>query len=197
MEKVGELLEVYDLNLTEVFLAEEACVLERVHLRRRTIPRWAGIFSTVGKFTQTRAWTSRPHVVFFGHEPDVQMAVYLAGIILDAVATEQKRFRRTSAYRTSTRKRLLTNSFTEGLIARLNMRLAHLAPKGKGLVPARIHRVDDELHRQHPELNLRKRQLRKVRVHTDAYSAGQAAGDRVNLNRPLTGTMKEILSWQT
>lgn len=186
MEKVGELLEVYNLNLAEVHLSEEICVEAKVHLGRRTIPRWAFIFATIGAFTHTKAWTNRPNVHFFGFEPDVQMATYLAQVVLRSLKTEVKEFQKTATYRTSYRRKFATNSFQMGLIQRLNERLVRPPSKERGLVLHKLAMVEDALAKQLPELRLTRRPSTRYRYNADAHRAGQAAGDRVNINRPVS-----------
>ncbi|MCV0350226.1 MAG: DUF2786 domain-containing protein [Nitratireductor sp.] len=187
MQKVGELLEIYNLNLTDVQLSEEICIEDKVFLRRRTIPRWAHVFASIGAFTQTKPWTNRPYIYFFGFEPDVQMAVYLSNIVLNAMETETAAFKHTKAYLSTTRRRFATNSFKLGLARRLDERLVR--PAGKGIVLHKMAAVETELRNQQPDLRFRSRPNQRVRINRDAYNAGQEAGDRVNLNRPVGGSV--------
>ncbi|RWP55088.1 DUF2786 domain-containing protein [Mesorhizobium sp.] len=45
MENVGELLEIYNLELGEVHLSAEPCIKASINLCRRTNPYWAYIFT--------------------------------------------------------------------------------------------------------------------------------------------------------
>ena len=192
MDKVGELLEVYNLNMTEVELSAEPCVEVKFGLRRRTIPRWGYIFMTISKFTHTTCWANRPNIHFFGIETDVQMAIYLCEIVTAALAAETTRFRATPVYKSSLRRRFMTSSFTAGLIRRLADRLVINTPTGKGIVPHKMAYVHNQLRHQMPELQLRARRTRAIRINQDAYAAGQSAGDRVNLNRPISSNSNPI-----
>ena len=73
--KVGELLEVYGLSMSEVDLREEVCI-QRVMVfddPRRQAMDW--LFPALLRFTDCRGWTvGRADYVIFGLEPDVQMA---------------------------------------------------------------------------------------------------------------------------
>ncbi|WP_292553343.1 DUF2786 domain-containing protein [Mesorhizobium sp.] len=187
MEKVGELLEIYNLELSEVHLSAEPCIKASINLCRRTNPYWAYIFNTIGVFTQTKAWMSKPNVCFYGLEPDVQLAVYLSKLILTAMEAESRRFKQTHTYRRSLRRRHLTRSFQVGLVRRLNDRLEALRPRGKGLVLVKTHHIEKEFAKAHPNTRFRPLRRQAARVNTDAYEAGKAAGDNINLNRPLSG----------
>ena len=97
--KVGELLEVYGLSMSEVELREEAC-LQRVMVfddPRRQAMNW--LFPALLRFTECRGWTvGRADYVMFGLEPDVQMAEYLMHGIASALGTEEARFRAGADY---------------------------------------------------------------------------------------------------
>ncbi|HZC12376.1 MAG TPA: DUF2786 domain-containing protein, partial [Thermoleophilaceae bacterium] len=76
--KVGELLDVYGLSMSEVELREEACVQRRFATPGpgRTALRW--LLPALLRFCECRGWTDgRRDIVLFGLEPDVQMAEYL------------------------------------------------------------------------------------------------------------------------
>ncbi len=97
--KVGELLEVYGLSMSEVELREEACV-QRVLVfddPRRQAMGW--LFPALLRFTECRGWTvGRADYVIFGLEPDVQMAEYLMHVIATALRYEEVRFRNSPDY---------------------------------------------------------------------------------------------------
>ncbi|APH74143.1 DUF2786 domain-containing protein [Aquibium oceanicum] len=195
MDKVAELLEVYNLTMSEALLAEETCVEATIDLQRVTRPRWVYIFSTIAAFTQTRAWSNMPDIHFFGYEPDVQLAVYLSETILKAFHTEAKRFRETSPYRWGTirSKRRLLKAWQLGFFGRLDERLRPMVPQGKGLVLVKQTKVSEELQRLKPNLKLKRCKAKAVRVNAAAYHAGREVGDRVNLNRPLAGAKPDQL----
>lgn len=193
MEKVGELLEVYNLTLAEVHVADERCIQDEVYIGCSRVPAWAHMFVAVGSFTQVKVWTSLPYIRFFGFEPDVQMAIYLSRTILAAMKTEADRFKASDVYRRSVRRRRMTNSFYLGFARRVNERLTPAKPKafGQQIVLAKSSMVETEFRRQNPELELRRVPSRTRSVNIKAYEAGNEAGDRVNINRPLGGTTNE------
>ncbi|WP_237216293.1 DUF7168 domain-containing protein, partial [Falsiroseomonas oryziterrae] len=97
--KVGELLEVYGLSMSEVELREEACI-QRVIVfddPRRQAMGW--LFPALLRFTECRGWTvGRADYVIFGLEPDVQMAEYLMHVVATALAWEETQYRASADY---------------------------------------------------------------------------------------------------
>ena len=135
--KVGELLEVYGLSMSEVELREEACI-QRVMVfddPRRQAMNW--LFPALLRFTECRGWTvGRADYVMFGLEPDVQMAEYLMHVIANALAFEEGRFRAGPDYGArmgaggrkppSARAQAALRSFRIGFADRVSSRLEEL-----------------------------------------------------------------------
>src|SRR3954468_15570992 len=72
--KVGELLEVYGLAMSEVELREEACEQRRFGVPgpQRIALRW--LFPALLRFSECRGWTDgRADFVIYGLAPDVQL----------------------------------------------------------------------------------------------------------------------------
>ena len=193
MAKVGELLELYNLNLSETFIAETDCIKKTLpyptSLKSR--PSWAYLSGHVANFTGTRTWTS-DHLRlfnFFGMPEDVELAIFLMEVIYRAIENETRRFTKSPSYQLCSNRRRATTSFKVGLAQRLAERLvkpvkAAAASTGTALVVLKEQKVVDSYNALGMKLKPWKNSTR-VRDH-HAYSAGRAAGDRVNLNRPLT-----------
>jgi len=126
--KVGELLEVYGLSMSEVELREEACV-QRVMVfddPRRQAMNW--LFPALLRFTECRGWTvGRADYVMFGLEPDVQMAEYLMHVIAGALTYEEARYRASPDYqRSRVAPQSALRSFRIGFADRVSARLEEL-----------------------------------------------------------------------
>lgn len=186
MEKVGELLEIYNLTMDQVHVSAEPCIQRSIDLKRRTQPHWSFIFTTIAQFTQVKVWMTKPFIHFFGLEPDVILAVYLSQIVLHALESETRNFHNTPTYRKSLRRRTMTKSFRHGLVRRLSERLDELRPKGKGLVLTKQAHIETEFAKANPDLRLRRVQSKRTRVIIDGFEAGAQAGANINLNRPLS-----------
>src|SRR3954462_11165575 len=127
--KVGELLEVYGLSMSEVELREEACVQRRLATTgpQRLALRW--LFPALLRFCECRGWTDgRQDFVLFGLEPDVQMAEYLLRVIEGALAWEEARYRRSANYFASRLPaQAVLRSFRYGFADRVAKRLDAMA----------------------------------------------------------------------
>src|SRR3954468_15736589 len=97
--KVGELLDVYGLSMSEVALREEACLQHRVGVPgpQRLALRW--MFPALLRFCECRGWTDgRADLVLYGLEPDVLMAEYLLRVVEGALLWEEAQYRRSAEY---------------------------------------------------------------------------------------------------
>jgi hypothetical protein len=148
---IGKLLDTYNLEMSDVFLQEEQCVkmMFDTGSKHRNVAFIAA--SGIAEFCQVRHWQTRTrqsdfgiNIGFFGFESDVQMALYLMGLIKTASETAIEEFKETSTYRYPlTSRRKLTFSFYNGMGARLRRRLSEAARQR--LVQ---ERKDAEFHRE-------------------------------------------------
>lgn len=126
MQKIGELLSNYNLEMNEIDISEESCI-ELVFDAGQT-QKTAG-FSTmmqVAKLCDCVCWYNRGRTLkyhFFGMEPDVRMAIYLTEVIESAVNFETSKFKETPAWINSMSRRSASTSFQYGMVGRINARL--------------------------------------------------------------------------
>lgn len=201
--KVGELLEVYGLSMSEVELREEACV-QRVLVfadPRRQALSW--LFPALLRLTGCRGWTvGRADYVIFGLEPDVQMAEWLMHVIAGALAWEEARYREGPDYaRRRASPQSALRSFRLGFADRVAARLEELGrhrrateeaaraeaaasgAAGTALVVLKERKIEEGFR----ALGVRLRTVTRSAVVRDraAYGRGREAGGRVGLDRPV------------
>jgi hypothetical protein len=218
-DMVGRLLERYALSMDEIEIRTARCIQVEVPLggrRRRPID---GCVPTIARFCDCKVWLARTAVadpepldfdpmrlgsryVFFGFETDTALAIYLFTVIDRAVITETVAFRQFNPRFRGVRLRQATSSFQHGIVARVSERLdsMHRArdaavraqrSTGTALILAKDRVVEDAFR----ETDVRLVSLGATgrRVINTAFRAGWAAGDRVNLNRPVSGdTLRRI-----
>jgi hypothetical protein len=202
--KVGELLEVYGLSMSEVELREEACVQRRLAVSgpQRLALRW--MFPALLRFCECRGWTDgRADFVLYGLEPDVLMAEYLLRVIEGALQWEEAQYRRGAEYlRSRAAPQTRLRSFRYGFADRLGKRLEAMveerqaaaearrtaaapadASASTALVLAKEKKVEEGLR----GLGVRLRTVYSTATVRDrgAYGSGAAAGGRVGLDRPV------------
>ena len=201
--KVGELLEVYGLSMSEVELREEACV-QRVLVfadPRRQALSW--LFPALLRLTGCRGWTvGRADYVIFGLEPDVQMAEWLMHVIAGALTWEEAQYRAGPDYaKRRARAQSALRSFRIGFADRVSARLEELGhhrreteeraqeqgARGGGTCTALELLKERKIEEGFRSLGVRLRTVTRSAVVRDrgAYGRGREAGGRVGLDRPV------------
>jgi hypothetical protein len=220
-DMVGRLLERYALSMDEIEIRTARCVQVEVPLgghRRRPID---GCVPTIARFCDCKVWLARAaadadpggadfdrprpagRYVFFGFETDTALAIYLFAVIDRAISTETDAFRQHNPRFRGVALRQASTSFQHGVVARVSERLdAMLRAReatvrsqrstGTALVVAKA-RVVEEAFRE-TEVRLVRMNGTGRRVISTAFRAGLAAGDRVNLNRPVSGDSQRRLA---
>jgi hypothetical protein len=187
--KVAELLDRYELSLSDVEIRETPCE-ERVfetHLKKR-IPIDECI-GAIASFCDCRVWREKnaageSSYVFFGLRSDVEVAHYLTELIDSAVRAELGRFKASAEYaRFRHQQRHLANaSFALGMVASIADKLTKMKASrdqvnqstGRGLVVLKTAVVDAEFDKLDLKLRTRRSQGRMVSM--TAYEAGSVAG---------------------
>jgi hypothetical protein len=200
-QKVGELLEVYGLTMSEVELRQESCVQREVVFTGPRVQAVGAVFLSIIRLTETKGWTAgRGSFNLFGLEPDVMMGEYLLHLIAGAIDREETAFRASAAYRMSrltpqSRLRSFRYGFAERVADRLDEIARHRSATaaaadrgaagapGTALVVAKEKRVTTAFR----DLGIRlvsRTTTRRVRDGA-AYRHGKEAGGRVGLDRPV------------
>ena len=199
-EKVAELLDRYGLSLSEIELRHQECQGVGIETGRRRLGPIDECVPAIAAFFDCRAWGEKTasgqiRHIFFGHRPDVEAAHYLYDLIVLAFATETAGFTAGTFYRglVSGERRSATNSFQLGLARGINSKLNVLreqrdaalrASSGRDLVPVKTSVIEDELAKLGLHFRLQGRSSKR-RVLTDAYTAGQEAGERFEYRAAL------------
>lgn len=208
--RVGRLLAVYNLTIDQVYLDSQQCVEKRIQttLNRSGID---GCVVAIAQFCDCKVWREKDQnrdsfYVFFGLETDTGMAAYLYGVINQAIQCETALFKRGDIYTSVfSRRKSLTTSFQKGMADRISYRIRTMKqqhssqPKsspeisstemptsshGTAIVLAKQHKVENEFARL--GISVRKAPVSRYFRHGQAWAAGNEAGDKVNLNRPIS-----------
>jgi len=159
--------------------------------------------TAIAALTGTKTWFHKrwgtkadSTYAFFGQEQDLQMAEYLFKLIMAAMVSELGAFKTTEDYRSIARahgKVSATVSFQRGMAVRLAVRLREIKQEQDDALKA--HSTSTALvvlKGQLTEEAFKKVgfKLRSTRTNFSignpgAFMAGRAAGDKVNLSRPL------------
>jgi hypothetical protein len=205
-EMVGRLLERYALTMEQVDLRETPCVALQVFAggqRRRPID---GCVVAIARFCDCKVWLTRSDLgvayVFFGLETDAMLARYLFEVIASALRTEVVGFKQRNPRLRDVRLRRASDSFQHGMVARVAARLTAMHAEREATVAAQRSTGTALILAKHQlvETAFRATQTRLVsarslarRVIRTAYQDGLEAGNKVNLNRPLTGDRQHLI----
>jgi hypothetical protein len=216
MQGVGRLLRQYNLTMSELDVRQTPCKTIEIKVDG-TRHRISNCLGNIGGFTDTKPYFQNhgPSTVFyfFGQEQDLDMAQYVFKVCKAAIDSETHRFKSTPEYRVLGGGRSATTSFQHGLTDKLNQRMRQMkkeettelhareaeqhaergaaAPTSTALVVLKKQLIEQEFKAHGPKLRY-ARVSRTVRSRT-AYGAGLAAGDRVNLSRPINSSAKSGL----
>ncbi len=214
-EMVGRLLERYALSMDEIEVREARCVQVEIPIggkRRRPID---GCVPAIARLCDCKVWLARgpkagepaelavARYVFFGFETDTVLASYLYTVIERAMATEVLSFKVAKPQLRAVRLRRASDSFQHGVAARVAARLeamhaereAHVSAQratGTALILAK-HRVVDEAFAETELRLVASSAIGRSRL-AGAFREGWAAGERVNLNRPVGGERRSLLA---
>jgi hypothetical protein len=193
--KVADLLDRYDLSLSDVEIRDEQCEqLAFETWRKKRIPL-DGCVGAIAEFCDCRVWREKNaegafRYVFFGLRADVAVAHYLTDLIDTAVRSEQGRFKNSREYRRfrHNERHLANASFAMGMVASIASKLTAMKASrdavnrstGRDLVLVKTLVVDDEMAKL--ALNLRSVRSTSRMVSLDAYDAGSAAGAALAIN---------------
>ena len=146
--------------------------------------------------------TSIPSYVFFGFEADTAMANYLFTVIDRAMRTGLSAFRAAHPRLSGVRLRRASKSFQQGMAARIADRLDEMHRERDANVAAQRstgtalmlvkHQVIEDAFRQTEIRLVSAGRLGRARLN-GAFRHGLAAGDRVNLARPVGDSGRALL----
>ena len=122
--KVAELLDRYDLSLTDVDIREAPCERRAYETYRKKRIPIDDCVGAVAHFCDCRVWREKNQAgesryVFFGLRSDIEVAHYLTELIDSAVRTELGRYKTTADYRRfrHNERHLANASFALGMVA--------------------------------------------------------------------------------
>lgn len=198
-QRAGQLLEKYNLSLSEVEVREEPIGKRTLHTGGRRvdhpIAKWLSV--PIADLCNCKVWGDRKDdnitTVFFGTEADTQVAAYILELCMRAHDTEKAAYMR--------RRRGIGKSggtsFSHGMGRRLAERINNMAqPKsnttGRDLVVLKNALVEEKFQ----ALNIRLRNSKSsVRLRDKGSAdAGSRAADRVNITTGIgrNSTVRKI-----
>jgi hypothetical protein len=187
--KVAELLDRYDLSLSDVEIRHAQCEQRAYETRRRKRIPLDDCIGAIANFCDCRVWREKSQsgnarYVFFGLRSDIEVAHYLSELIDDTIRFELGRYKISPAYRRFRHqdRHMANTSFNLGIVASIADKLTAMKKErdavnngtGRDLVVLKTSVVDAELERL--DLKLRTVPSTSRTVSPMAYEAGETAG---------------------
>lgn len=204
-EKARQLLDAH--RLTQADCEIEAEPIEDTIIDRPNASKIAAVdycLRGINKYCGTKSWFhtrgGARKIRIIGLTSDVQMAIHLYRMLADTIKSESAIFLRDNRTYTVSPRRM-SQSFQVGMAIRVCDRLTEMAAaleptaktaNGTALVVVKNALVKEAFAKL--GLRLSNHGTRGMSIgNGGAYGAGQAAGNRVNLNRPVTGGSQRAL----
>jgi len=199
--KVAELLDRYDLSLTDVEIRDAPCERREYETNRKKRIPLDDCVGAIANFCDCRVWREKNQAgearyVFFGLRSDIEVAHYLTELIDNAVRSELGRYKNSAAYRRFRHqdRHVANSSFTLGMVASIADKLTAMKRErdavnngtGRDLVVLKASVVDAELEKLDLKLRTVCRATRMVSP--TAYEAGETAGASLAINPGIRGT---------
>ncbi len=218
--KAGQLMDFYNLKITDIEIRETKCRHLKIELDTVIGGKLDVCVVAIGRFCDTKTWYQRGKKIyggpitqgatyhFYGLEQDVEMAEYIYKILDHAVIGELKKFKKSDAYKNSRRKKACTKSFSYSFASRIYHRLNEmkkarndeLAKKedamertGRAVLVVKQDHVESEFKRD-MGISLTSRSTNRRSYDSDAHAAGDAAANRVNINKGIGGKSTALLA---
>ncbi|HEY4167675.1 MAG TPA: DUF2786 domain-containing protein [Reyranella sp.] len=193
--KVAELLDRYELSLSDVEIRAAACERRVYETRNRKRIPIDDCIGAIADFCGCRIWREKDaagevRYVFFGLPADIEAAHALTELVDTAVRTELGRYKTSADYRQfrHQERHLANASFALGMVGSIADKLAAMKVErdevknstGRGLVVLKTAVVDTELEKL--DLQLRTVERPRRMIAPEAYDAGDAAGASFTIN---------------
>jgi len=199
--KVAELLDRYDLSLTDVEIRNAQCEQREYETPRKKRIPLDDCIGAIANFCDCRVWREKnpageSRYVFFGLRSDIEVAHYLTELIDNAVRSELGRYKNSADYRRFRHqdRHVANSSFMLGMVASIADKLTAMKQErdvvingtGRDLVVLKASVVDAELEK----LDLKLRTVRRATrmVSPTAYEVGETAGASLAINPGISGT---------
>lgn len=203
--KAGELLDTYNLSLSDIQFKQTNCVQKQVVTDKKNRSNLDRCLVGLAKFCDTKLWFSRNRLApssyhIFGLESDCEMFEYLYKVISNCLAYELNKFKVSDYYKmlkVRGHKKVASAAFIKGFCSRINERLGELKKQrqenlyreiertGRNLVLVKSQKVDEEFNAMN--LKLTKVYRRVVIRDYNALKAGSEAANKVHLNTAVDG----------
>jgi len=196
----AKLMDKYGLSMTDAEIGDETCMIGYIETGRKRCHEVQYALFGIKQFTDCICYLDNcptgKMIVFFGLPEDVEMAKYLVGVVKAAMDTELLLYKSRCKELGEPTGRRQSHSFLLGMAGRVGTRLRKMKldlnrdtvkTTGRDLMVIKGGVVATQWAENPISLG---RSKGRYATNSDrgVYTDGQAAGSRVNLNRPIGGS---------
>lgn len=210
-KKVTELLNKYQLDLSDLEIKQSKCIKDSFDNQVRDPGHFGQVAVAIGKLCDVKVWqdNSGPYnskmYHYFGLEHDVIVAKYITAICDRAVTFGWEDFKSSSEtwrHGGDNVRKLLKNSYQLGICTRLYDRILQMkieqqkenvASSGRDLVVVKGAVVTEEFAKLNLHL-IKGRKKKTGDIHGGAWAAGRSDADKVNFNKGVGANTKDYLN---
>lgn len=213
-KKVQELMNDYDISMSEVEVANEEFIKGDMVSEGSNRSNVHFLINKIGYFTDTKVYLSRKMgynhrtgrrktnsivYTFFGTRKDVEVAKFLYSMLGASIEFNLKQYKKTDTYKNNHRDsgQTKSTSFRMGMVNRLSVRLTEIKDAQKiANTEAGVMLYDKSAivaikFKELLNLKLGKERSAQSRnIDGASYKSGQSAGDKVNFNSGVKGGVK-------
>ena len=194
--KVAELLDHYDLSISDLEIREEQCEKSAIDTGRKQRQPISACVPAIAAYCDCKVWLEKDErgirYIFFGLRPSIEMAHYVHDVIAMAMRGAWEQYLQTQRF--IRHRRDEKGSFLFGMAVSIAEKLtamkaerddANRRSSGRDLVVVRHAIVEAEYEKLN--LNLRRGRASGKKVEASAFQAGHAAGQSVALHPGVAG----------
>jgi len=210
--KAGELMDHYNLSITDIQIKQTNCKLVSIEIDGVNRGPLDGCLPGIAYFCDCKVWFSKGYkraymkpasyssYKIFGLEPDTMMAEYLYKVIKCALDNAYAEFRKSDIYLNSVSRKRATASFRRGFSNRISNRLFEMKKErdielhnmqnreertGRNLVLVKQAKVEEDFNELGVKLTRGPRYMSNNNY--SAYRSGSNAASKVNLSKAISG----------
>lgn len=195
-KKAGELMDFYQIQITELEIREESCKKIMIEKTKKKSDPMKKINMAIAHYCQVKTWThGNKGYVYFGLPQDVEMAEYLHEFVLSFVSSEMDNMKNTKEYMMYPyHKRRYVASFLAGLQDRVYSKLNMLGNEREAELEQAVTKCTDlvivkeeVIDRDFDKLGIKLRNISNSRSITsrNGYNNGDEAGRKFSVKHGI------------
>lgn len=203
LTKANELMKKYMIESYEIEADElDKLILKQIH-RKEFGYDMTAFYAYLALTFDCECFYTKTHIMFYGHETDVELCEYFYHVIINSAASEKKHYlnseKATRLKRYGYHGRTIARDFLNGYLIAVNQKLTDLYKdkesffKSKpGLILiSKKQRVETGF--KNLNFKIKIREIKEIELNNESGKEGYFSGCKINLNRGLEQNNDKVL----